>query len=327
MAMEKTDKIFIAGHKGLIGSALVRTLKKRGYNNIVVRDRSELDLLREQQVYQFLEVEKPDCIILAAAMVGGIYANNTYRAEFIYNNLSIQNNVIWNAHVLDINKLVFLGSSCIYPREAPQPMPESALLTSPLEPTNRPYALAKIAGLELVSSLNRQYGREYFSVMPTNLYGPHDNFNLTQAHVLPALIRKFIEATDRSDKVVPIWGSGRPKREFLYVDDCADGILYLLENFTTKTMQDPAIASMGWNHINLGSGTEISIEELAYLTARLCGFKGELEFDKTKPDGSPRKLVDTSHLKRLGWQAKTSLEDGIAKTIDWYRSAGKSLRL
>jgi GDP-L-fucose synthase len=250
-------------------------------------------------------------VLLAAAKVGGIHANNTYRADYIYENLCIQNNLIWGAHKYDVDKLIFLGSSCIYPKFAPQPMPESCLLTGELEETNRPYALAKIAGLELVSSLYRQYKRNYFSVMPTNMYGEYDNYDLQNSHVLPAMIRKFIEANDE----VLLWGTGSAKREFLYADDCADAIVFLLEknvDFQGK-------------HINIGSGQEISINKLAYLIAESVGFHGEIKWDKTKPDGTPRKLLDVSYLNRLGWSAKTSLQDGIAKTIEAYKAGKRRL--
>lgn len=327
MALNKSDKIYVAGHRGLIGSAILRNLSSKGYDNVVYRTHKEMDLLRQDQVYQFLEVEKPDCIILAAAMVGGIHANNTYRSEFIYNNLQIQNNVIWSAHALDIPKLVFLGSSCIYPRDARQPMAENALLSGPLEPTNRPYALAKIAGLELINALHTQHGRDYFSVMPTNLYGPGDNFHPENSHVLPALLRRFIEAEDANLPKIEIWGSGKPKREFLFVDDCADAIVYLLENCSAEDLTTTDLGNSTWNHINLGSGVEITIRELAETIATASGYKGELAFNTSKPDGTPRKLVDTTKLQSLGWQAKTSLAEGIAKTIAWYREAGDSIRL
>jgi len=303
-------KVFIAGHKGLIGSALKRNLENKNYE-IVTRTKEELDLTNQDHVYSFYKDVKPDVVLLAAAKVGGIHANNTYRADYIYENLCIQNNLIWGAHKYDVDKLIFLGSSCIYPKFAPQPMPESCLLTGELEETNRPYALAKIVGLELVSSLYRQYKRNYFSVMPTNMYGEYDNYDLQNSHVLPAMIRKFIEANDE----VLLWGTGSAKREFLYADDCADAIVFLLEkniDFQGK-------------HINIGSGQEISINKLAYLIAESVGFHGEIKWDKTKPDGTPRKLLDVSYLNRLGWSAKTSLQDGIAKTIEAYKAGKRRL--
>ena len=329
--LSRDHKIFVAGHRGLIGSALVRNLKDCGYTNVITRGREELDLLDSNAVYQFLESNKPDAIILSAAMVGGIYANNTYRSEFIFNNLQIQNNVIWNAHKLDIDRLIFLGSSCIYPRNAPQPMPEEALLTGMLEFTNRPYALAKISGLELTNSIRLQYGRNYFSVMPTNLYGPGDNFHKKNSHVLPALIRRFIEAREQKSPEVVVWGSGTPKREFMYVDDCANAIIFLMENFSEEKIKGTAIEKYGWSHVNLGSGDEVTILELANIIAESVGYEGRIVFDSSKPDGPPRKLVDITVLKNIGWKPKIHLREGVERTVSWFMEKQKddpsSLRL
>jgi len=305
-------KIYIAGHRGLVGSALVRTLRAKGYDDLILKTREELDLLDAKAVDKFYKKESPDVVILAAAKVGGIQANNTQRADFIYQNLRIQNNVIWGAYKADVKRLVCLGSSCIYPKNAPQPMPESCLLSSPLELTNRPYAVAKIAGLELVNSLRNQYGCDYFSVMPTNLYGINDNFHPVDSHVLPAFLRRVVEAKDEKELV--IWGSGTPKREFLFSDDCAEAIVFLLEQ---KKLKFP---SQYESHINIGSGQEISILDLVLLISKIVGFKGVVLNDPSKPDGTMRKLLDSGILNTMGWAAKTPLEDGIRKTLDWYHS-------
>jgi nucleoside-diphosphate-sugar epimerase len=314
------QKVFVAGHCGLVGSAIVEVLRSRGYVEIITATRDEMDLTKQSRVREFFENTRPDLVIVAAAKVGGIYANNTYRADFIYENLMIQNNTIWAAHEVGVPRLIFLGSSCIYPRDCIQPMAEESLLTGPLEYSNRPYALAKIAGLELVNSIRQQYGRDYFSVMPTNLYGPNDNFHPENSHVLPALIRKFMAAKNSGAKSVQIWGTGRAKREFLYAPDCADAIIYLAESVTDSTLSELPIFRKGWSHINVGSGSEISIAELARLIAGLVRFEGEVSFDTSMPDGTPRKLLDVNVLRDLGWSAKTDLETGICRTINWVES-------
>lgn len=297
--MNKNAKIYIAGHNGMVGSALARSLTAEGYNNIVTRSKLELNLLDQAAVFSFLEQEKPDYIFLAAAKVGGIHANNTYRADYIYQNLVIEANLIHGAHQAGVDRLCFLGSSCIYPRDCPQPIKEEYLLTGPLEPTNEPYAIAKIAGIKLCESYNRQYGRQYVSAMPTNLYGPNDNYDLENSHVLPALLRKAHEAKGRGDHEFVIWGTGTPMREFLYVDDMADACVFLMENNITQGL------------FNVGTGTDVTIHELAELVMEVVDFKGKLVFDTTKPDGTPRKLLDVSRLGALGWKASVSLLDGI----------------
>jgi GDP-L-fucose synthase len=316
--LHSDSKIYIAGHRGLIGSALVRNLKGRGYTNIIGRSRQELDLLDNTKTKEFLVAEKPDAVIVAAALVGGIHANNTYRSEFIWQNLQIQNNLIWTSHELGIQNLIFLGSSCIYPRQAPQPMQEGCLLTGPLEYTNRPYAIAKIAGMELVNCIRQQYGRNYFSVMPTNLYGPGDNFHPENSHVMPALIRRFVEAKTANSPEVVIWGSGTPLREFLHVDDCADAIAHLLKTVKIGSMEVLSPAKDGWHHVNVGSGSEVSIADLAHTIADAVGYKGKLIFDRTKPDGTPRKLMDNTVLRSLGWTPKIGLKEGVQATVKWY---------
>lgn len=300
-AIHQQSRIYVAGHRGMVGSAIVRRLQQGGYMNIVTRTRQELDLLNQQAVFDFLQAEKPDYIFLAAAKVGGIHANNTYRADFIYDNLTIQNNVIQGALKAGVKDLCFLGSSCIYPRDCPQPIKEEYLLTGPLEQTNEPYAIAKIAGIKLCESCNRQYGTRFVSVMPTNLYGPNDNYDLANSHVLPALIRKAHEAKLRGDKEYVVWGSGRPMREFLYVDDMADACVFLMERGVRDGLY------------NVGTGIDITIKELAETVMNVVGFKGDIVFDSSKPDGTPRKLLDVSRMKTLGWQASVSLRDGIAK--------------
>ncbi len=306
VSISNNSKIFVAGHKGLVGSAIVRNLEAKGYSNLVMRTRQELDLQDTLAVNQFYTEEQPGIVIDAAAKVGGIHANNTYPAEFIHDNLVIQNNIIDGAYRAGVKKLVFLGSSCIYPKMAPQPLKEEYLLTGSLEPTNEWYAIAKIAGIKMCQAYRKQYGFDAISLMPTNLYGPGDNFDLQNSHVLPALIRKFHEAKVNGDKSVTIWGSGSPKREFLYVDNMADAAVFLMENYSSDQI------------VNLGVGDDISIKELAELVKNQVGFSGELEFDSSKPDGTPRKLMDVSLLNSLGWKAKTSLENGVAQTYQWY---------
>ena len=316
-------KIFICGHKGMVGSAICRQLQQQPDVEILTRTRAELDLCDQAAVLEFMQSERPDEVILAAAKVGGIHANNTYPAEFIYQNVQIQSNVIHAAHLNDVQKLLFLGSSCIYPRHAPQPMRENALLTRILEPTNEPYAIAKIAGIKLCESYNRQHGVDYRSVMPTNLYGPGDNFHPENSHVLPALIRRFHEAVrDGVDEVV-IWGSGTPRREFLHVDDMAEASLFVLD--LPKEEYEANTQAM-LSHINVGSGTDISILDLAQLVARVTGFQGRISTDPSKPDGTHRKLMDVSRLADMGWRAGILLEDGITETYRWFLEHAESVR-
>jgi GDP-L-fucose synthase len=296
----KTDaKIYVTGHRGMVGSALVRRLQAGGYSQVITRSRAELDLLDQRAVHAFLAEEQPDYIFIAAAKVGGIQANNIYRADFLYQNLLIEANLIHGAHLAGVQRLMFLGSSCIYPRDCPQPIKEDYLLTGPLEQTNEPYALAKIAGIKLAESYNAQYGRQYISAMPTNLYGPNDNYDLANSHVLPALLRKAHEARLRGDSEYVVWGTGTPKREFLYVDDLADACVHLME-----TGYDGPL-------VNVGTGTDVTIRELAETVMQVVGFKGNIVFDASKPDGTPRKLLDVSRLAGLGWRFKTGLLDGI----------------
>lgn len=297
--MEKQAKIYVAGHRGMVGSAIYRKLKELGYENLIVRTSKELDLRDQQAVKEFFEAEKPDYVFLAAAKVGGIMANNTYRADFIYENLAIQNNVIHFAHENDVKKLMFLGSSCIYPKMAEQPLNENALLTGTLEPTNEPYAIAKIAGIKMVESYRLQYNDDFISAMPTNLYGINDNYHPENSHVLPALIRKFHEAKVNNSPSVSIWGSGTPLREFMFADDLADAVVFLMEKYSDLQF------------VNIGVGEDISIKDLALLIKDVVGYEGELEFDSSKPDGTPRKLMDVSKLHGLGWKAKTDLREGI----------------
>ncbi len=298
--LEKNAKIFVAGHRGMVGSAILRKLEQEGYTNLITRSSKELDLRNQQAVADFFATEKPDYVFLAAAKVGGIVANNTYRADFLYENLAIQNNVIHSAYQNGVKKLLFLGSSCIYPKLAPQPLKEEYLLTGPLEQTNEPYAIAKIAGIKLCDAYRDQYGCNFISVMPTNLYGYNDNYHPENSHVLPALIRKFHEAKSKGEQTVTIWGSGSPKREFLFADDLADACYFLME-----TYNEP-------NLINIGTGEDLSIKELALMIQEVIGFEGELVFDTSKPDGTPRKLMDVSKLHSLGWKHQIELKQGIA---------------
>lgn len=304
--LNKESKIYIAGHKGMVGSACWKALKKAGYNNLIGKTSKDLDLRNQRDVYNFLEVERPSAIIDAAAKVGGILANDTYPYEFLMNNMLIQNNLIRAAHDLDIEKFIFLGSSCIYPKLATQPIKEKYLLTNSLEPTNEWYAIAKISGVKLIEALRKQYNRDYIALMPTNLYGPRDNFDLNNSHVLPAMIRKFHEAKIKNEKKVILWGSGSPQREFLHVDDLANAIIHSLEKGLNEHLY------------NVGSGRELSIKELAFLIKGITSFKGELEWDLTKPDGTPRKLMDSSKFSNTGWKANINLKQGIMNTYKWY---------
>jgi len=316
-------KIYVAGHRGMVGSAIVRRLNALGQTHIITRSRQELNLLDQQAVMAFMQTEKPDQVYLAAAKVGGIHANNTYPAEFIYENLMVQNNVIHAAHQSGVQKLLFLGSSCIYPREVPQPMKEEMLMMGYLEPTNEPYAIAKIAGIKLCESYNRQYDRDYRSVMPTNLYGPGDNYHPENSHVIPALLRRFHEAVRQQAPEVVIWGSGTPMREFLHVDDMAAATVHVM-NLNADTYQ--AHTQPMLSHINLGTGIDCTIRELAQTIARVTGFTGRLTFDTTKPDGTPRKLLDVSKLKSLGWEPVIGLEQGLTDAYTWFLDHQKDFR-
>lgn len=310
--MEKNARIYVAGHAGMVGSAIVRYLQTQGYENLILRSSAQLDLVNQQAVNAFFETEKPEYVILAAAKVGGIHANNVYRADFIYKNLMIEANVIHAAYEHKVKKLLFLGSSCIYPKMAPQPLKEEYLLTGTLEPTNEPYAIAKIAGIKLCESYRRQYGCDFISAMPTNLYGPNDNYDLSNSHVLPAMLRKFHTAKKQGDKTVTIWGTGSPMREFLHVDDLAEACVFLINNYSDEV------------HVNIGTGTDISIKDLALLVKEITGFEGTLEFDTSKPDGTPRKLMDVSRIHSLGWKHTTEIKEGIARVYasltdkEWY---------
>ncbi|MDR7314339.1 GDP-L-fucose synthase [Brevibacillus nitrificans] len=308
--MNLQARIFVAGHRGLVGSAIKRTLEAKGFERIIVRDRNELDLLNQEAVARFFAQEQPEYVFMAAAKVGGILANSQYPADFLYQNLVIQTNVIHAAHLYGVKKLLFLGSSCIYPKFAPQPIREEYLLSGVLEPTNEPYALAKIAGIKMCEAYNRQYGSNFLAVMPTNLYGPNDNFDLESSHVLPALLRKFHEAAIHKAPSVEVWGTGKPKREFLYVDDLADACVYLMKFFDQGDMAP---------FVNIGTGEDVEIGELASLIKRIVGYQGEVVFRSDKPDGTPRKWLDVSKMARLGWSASTTLEAGIQQTYDWYR--------
>jgi len=312
--MEKNSKIYIAGHNGMVGVAIVNNLKSKGYDNLVFTPHKNYNLIIQNVVNDFFAEEKPDYMIDAAAKVGGILANNTYRAQFIYENMMIQNNLIHGAHEHKVEKLLFLGSSCIYPKLAPQPMKEECLLEGELEYTNEPYAIAKITGIKMCENYYRQYGDNFISVMPTNLYGPNDNFDLKSSHVLPALVRKFHEAKKNNAEYVVVWGTGKPKREFLYVDDLADACVNLLENVDAETLYD----NMKVSHINIGCGEDISIAKLADMIAQIDDFKGEIRYDPTKPDGTPKKLLDSTRLKNLGWAPVVSLHEGIRKSYEWY---------
>ena len=306
--MNKQSKIYIAGHRGLVGSALVRKFQELGYDNLILKTRSELNLLNQQEVADFFAVEKPEYVFLAAAKVGGIGANSTYPADFVYENIMIQTNIIHAAYKNNTKKLLFLGSSCIYPKMAEQPIKEESLLTGELEPTNDAYAIAKIAGIKMCQAYNKQYGTNYISVMPTNLYGPNDNFDLEKSHVFPALIRKFHEAKINKEAEVVVWGTGTPIREFLYVDDLAEACIYLMNHYNDDKI------------VNIGTGVGVTIRELAESIAKVVGYEGKLVFDTSKPDGTPIKINDVSYLNSLGWQAKTDLLSGIEKTYNWYKS-------
>jgi GDP-L-fucose synthase len=306
--MDESDKIFVAGHLGMLGTAMMRRLQAEGFSNIVTRDRSELDLADESAVAKFLAAERPTIVIVAAARVGGIKANNDFPVEFLLENLGIQNNVIRSAYESGVRKLLFVGSACIYPKFAPQPIPETSLLDGPLEPTNEAYAIAKIAGIKLCQAYSREYGANFISAMPTNLYGPNDNFDLETSHVLPALMRKAHEAKVRKDQKLIVWGTGKPRREFLHVDDLASACVLILEKYDSPEI------------INLGCGEDISIRELAELICDVVGFDGELAWDTTKPDGTPRRLLDVTKLRALGWKPAIPLRDGIARTYEWFRA-------
>ncbi|MDP2363497.1 MAG: GDP-L-fucose synthase, partial [Ignavibacteria bacterium] len=309
----KNKKVYLAGHTGMVGSAILRELQNRGYKKIVHKELSELDLRNQSAVEKFFNESKPEIVIIAAAKVGGILANNTYRAEFLYDNLMIEANLIHSSYLNKVEKVVFLGSSCIYPKLAPQPLKEEYLLTDTLEFTNEPYAIAKIAGIKMCENYYRQYGCNYISAMPTNLYGPNDNFNLETSHVLPALIRKFHEAKVEGKDTVTIWGTGKPLREFMYVEDLANAIVFMMENIDANDLYEK-----GLTHLNVGSGKDITIADLAILISEIVGFNGKIEYDSSKPDGTPRKLMDVSRINSLGWKYKTELKDGITKTYEWF---------
>lgn len=323
--IDKKSKLYIGGHSGMVGSSFIRKFTSEGFTNLVTRTFEELDLRNQQAVNDFFQAEKPEYVIIAAAKVGGILANNTYRAEFLYDNLMIQSNIIHASYKHGVKKLIFLGSSCIYPRDCPQPIKEEYLLTGPLEPTNEPYAIAKIAGIKLCENYYRQYGCNFYSIMPTNLYGPNDNYDLETSHVLPALIRKFHEAKLRTkparrhfggnqeQSTVTVWGSGTPRREFMYVDDLADAIYFLIEKIDAKDIYEQGIT-----HLNIGTGDDITIAELAKLIGDVLGYKGEIVFDKTKPNGTLRKLLDISRLGNLNWKYQTELKEGIEKTYNYF---------
>lgn len=312
--MKKDSKIYVAGHRGLVGSALVRKLQSDGYDNLVLRTHAELDLLNQAAVADFFSKEKPEYVFLAAAKVGGILANNTYPAQYIYENLEIQNNIIHQSYLNGVKKLLFLGSSCIYPRLCTQPMKEEYLLTGPLEPTNEPYAVAKIAGMKMCQSYNRQYSTNFIAVMPTNLYGPNDNYDSQNSHVFPGFVRKFCEAKRNGDKQITVWGTGVARREFLHVDDMADGCLFLMNNFDPTKEQN----EKGEIFFNLGTGKDVSIKELVELFKKISQYEGEIVWDSSKPDGMPQKLQDMARMHSLGWKHKIELEDGIKTSCQWY---------
>lgn len=315
MTLNKNDKIYVAGHRGLVGSAIVRSLERQGYTNVIGRTHKELDLTNQAAVDEFFKIEKPDVVVLAAAKVGGINANNTTPAEFAYINMQIQCNVIDCCHRYKVKKLLFLGSTCIYPKMAPQPIPEDALLTGPLEQTNEAYAIAKISGLEMCKFYKRQYGDDFISCMPTNLYGPHDNYDLSGSHVMPAMIRKFHEAKVNNLPTVELWGTGTPLREFLYVDDMADACVFLLENYS------------GEQHVNIGTGVEITIKELAETVKKTVGYEGEIVWNKDMPDGTPRKLTDVTKLHNLGFKHKVDLEEGVKLAYEWFKDNVDNARM
>jgi GDP-L-fucose synthase len=312
--MDHNSKIYIAGHTGLVGSSLIRNLQAQGYNNLAYRTFEELDLTNQQATAEFFQTEKPEYVILAAAKVGGIQANNTYPAQFIYENLQIQNNIIHQAYLNGVKKLLFLGSVCIYPKFAPEPVKEEYLLTGKLEPTNEPYALAKIAGIKMCQSYNRQYGTNFISVMPANLYGLHDNFDLEKSHVIPAMIRKFHEAKIKGDKEVVLWGTGTPRREFLHVDDMAEGCIFLINNFNPTKEQN----EKGKIFFNLGAGEDINIKDLAELIKKTVGYEGDIVWDKSKPDGTLGRLMDSSKVNNLGWNPNFELKEGLKSAFQWY---------
>lgn len=322
--MNSNDKIYIAGHNGMVGSAIVRKLREKGFINVITRSSSELDLTNQQDTHSFLQDERPDCVVIAAAKVGGIYANNSYPAEFIYQNLMIEANLIHGSYLAGVSKLLFLGSSCIYPKESQQPIKEEYLLSGHLESTNEPYALAKIAGIKLCESYNRQYGTDYRSIMPTNLYGPNDNFHPKNSHVIPALIRKFHEAKVNNEPFVEVWGSGKPMREFLHVDDMADASIHIMD-IDKKTLEseiDPMLS-----HINIGTGTDITIKDVAQIVKEVVGFDGEIVFDTKMPDGTKRKLLDVSKIENLGWKPVITLKDGLKETYEWFITNNKVVRV
>jgi GDP-L-fucose synthase len=322
--MNSKNKIYIAGHNGMVGSAIVKKLREKGFISIITRSSSELDLVNQQNVHNFLQEEKPDYVVIAAAKVGGIHANDSYPAEFIYQNLMIEANLIHGSYLAGVSKLLFLGSSCIYPKESQQPIKEEYLLSGHLESTNEPYALAKIAGIKLCESYNRQYGTDYRSIMPTNLYGPNDNFHPKNSHVIPALIRKFHEAKVNNEPFVEVWGSGKPMREFLHVDDMADASIHIMD-IDKKTLEsevDPMLS-----HINIGTGTDITIKDVAQIVKEVVGFDGEIVFDTKMPDGTKRKLLDVSKIENLGWKPVITLKDGLKETYEWFITNNKVVRV
>ena len=319
------SKIFVAGHNGMVGSAIVRSLNKKGYQSILCASRDELDLTNQTSVEAYLSKHQPDCIIIAAAKVGGIVANSSFPTEFIYDNTMIAFNLISAASRQGVKKLILLGSSCIYPKEATIPIEEDQLLAGPLEPTNRAYAIAKIAGLELIHSLRTQYKKDYFSLMPCNLYGQGDNFHPTHSHVIPGLIRRFVEAVKNNDREVVVWGTGTVRREFLYVDDCADGVIFAMEHLSDSLLQSNSTGN-AFSHLNLGYGSDVEIRELVSLIKTLASFEGEVVYDSTKPDGTRRKMMSSDRINSLGWKPKISLEEGLRITLDWYHSNFQDLR-